>query len=225
MARTAPDINDESRASSGLHHQELPELTSAIGSRLPTFHRIALRQLNNVADAEDSVQDALLAAWTHARQFRGQAQLSTWLTSIVINSARMKLRGRQRRMRRQVTGPQDARDEASFLESFTDLRPGPEEVYRHRELLQLLNRSLRRLSPAMRRTLQLHSVEGMSNRETAHLLEVPVSTVKTQLARARRKLREMMLVPLGRQACESRGPREGRDVQDWRPAEQELARQ
>ena len=50
--------------------------------------------LGNIADAEDVVQDAFLSAFTHLDQFRGQAKMSTWLTAIVINAARMKLRQR-----------------------------------------------------------------------------------------------------------------------------------
>jgi RNA polymerase sigma-70 factor (ECF subfamily) len=52
--------------------------------------------LGNVADAEDAVQDALLAAYTHLDQFKGQSKMSTWLSAIVHNSARMQLRGRLR---------------------------------------------------------------------------------------------------------------------------------
>jgi RNA polymerase sigma-70 factor, ECF subfamily len=190
MATTAPDINSARRSPVEPYHETLLELTSVIDRKLPVFNRIALRRLNNVADAEDAVQDALLAAYTHLRQFRSQAQLSTWLTSIVINSARMKLRGRQRRILFQQ-GEQE-HDESALSENLTDCRPNPEQVCRHRELSQLVDRSVRRLSPSMRRTLQLRTMQGLSTRETAHRLEVPIGTVKAQLARARRKLKEMM---------------------------------
>ena len=53
----------------------------------------SLGHLGNV-DADDAVQDALLPALTHVDQLKGRAQMSTWLTTIVINSARMKLRRR-----------------------------------------------------------------------------------------------------------------------------------
>jgi RNA polymerase sigma-70 factor (ECF subfamily) len=197
MATTASDINCVRNSVVEPYDERLLELTSIIGRRLPVFHRIALRRLNNVADAEDAVQDALLAAYTHVRQFRGQAQLSTWLTSIVINSARMKLRRRQGRMIMQLEGQEQEHGGSSFLKSVTDCRPDPEQVYRHRELSQLLDRSFRRLSPTMRRTFQLRTVQGLSIRETAHRLDVPVGTVKAQLARARRKLRETMKIRLG----------------------------
>lgn len=194
MATTATDINCAQRTMVEPYHERLLELTSIIGRRLPVFQRIALRRLNNVADAEDAVQDALLAAYTHVRQFRGQAQLSTWLTTIVINSARLKLRRRQVRMHIQLEGPEQEHDESPLSARLSDCRPDPEKVYRHRELSQLLDRSVCRLSPTMRRTFQLRTVQGLSIRETAHLMDVPVGTVKARLARARRKLKEMMQI-------------------------------
>src|ERR1700678_4797178 len=60
------------------------------------FCRSAFRYLGNAADAEDAVQDALLSAYKHLSEFRGQARISTWLSAIVINSARMQLRRRSR---------------------------------------------------------------------------------------------------------------------------------
>src|ERR1700720_2188824 len=62
----------------------------------PRFYRSAFRYLGNAADAEDAVQDAMLSAYKHLSQFRQQARISTWLTAIVINSARMQLRRRPR---------------------------------------------------------------------------------------------------------------------------------
>src|ERR1700680_1520443 len=64
----------------------------AISRYSSTLFRVALRRLRNIEDAEDAVQDALLSACKHIGQFEGRSQLSTWLTSIVTNTARMKLR-------------------------------------------------------------------------------------------------------------------------------------
>src|SRR5260221_10529813 len=72
------------------------EMQDVLARCLPSFYRKAYRHLGNAADAEDAVQDALLAAYKHIDQFRGQSQMSTWLTSIVINCARMHLRKRPR---------------------------------------------------------------------------------------------------------------------------------
>src|SRR5258707_192525 len=67
-----------------------------LSSGFPMFYRQAYRLLGNAADAEDAVQDALLAAYTHLDQFKGQSQMSSWLTSILLNCARMQLRRRRR---------------------------------------------------------------------------------------------------------------------------------
>ena len=56
------------------------------------LYQIALRVLGNREDAEDAVQEGLLAAYRNLPRFEGRAKFSTWLTRIVINSARMRLR-------------------------------------------------------------------------------------------------------------------------------------
>ena len=78
--------------------QEIQELTNIFAGRLPSLTRIAARLVGNAADAEDAIQDAFLSAYTHLDQFRGQAQMSSWLTTIVINAARMKVRARPRQV-------------------------------------------------------------------------------------------------------------------------------
>jgi DNA-directed RNA polymerase specialized sigma24 family protein len=70
------------------------KLQDVLSLRLPYFYRCAFRLLGNAADAEDAVQEALLAAYKHINQFRGQSQISTWLTTIVRNCALMQLRKR-----------------------------------------------------------------------------------------------------------------------------------
>ena len=81
------------------HHQSgVQELTNIFVDRWQSLYRIAMRQLENPADAEDAVQDAFLSAYTHLDHFKGQARMSTWLTTIAINSARMKLRRRPQKV-------------------------------------------------------------------------------------------------------------------------------
>lgn len=172
----------------GCYQRNIRELTDLIASHSPRFRRIALAHLGDVADAEDAVQDALLAALTHVDQFRGQAKMSTWLTAIVINSARMKLRRRFGRVYLALdeTNGQDF----TLAEMLSDTRPGPEEAYRKREIAEKLGQATSRLSPTLLRTFQLRDVYGLNIRETADLLGVPTGTVKARLARARMKLRK-----------------------------------
>src|ERR1700745_4391638 len=174
MAATSLQLSPEPTAGE-CYQSKVQELTHVITHHSPRFRRIALGHLSNVADAEDAVQDALLSALTHVHQFRGQAKMSTWLTTIVINSARMKLR-------RRVAWVQLALDETDgqrdlpLEDTVSDKRPGPEEAYREREIAETLARATSRLSPTLRTNFQLRDIDGLSIRENANPLGGPNGT-------------------------------------------------
>ncbi len=172
------------------------ELRNVLSQRLPSFYRSAYRLLGNAADAEDAVQDALLAAYKHLDQFRGQAQMSTWLTAIVCNSARMRLRCRPAQIHIPLDEPVGEDQTLSISERLADRGPNPEDQYRNHELNTHLTRLTTKLSPALRKTFKLREMDGFSTRETADILGVPAGTVKAQLARARARLRQLMLPAL-----------------------------
>jgi len=185
MAATALQLSPEPIAVE-CYQRRMQELTDVIITHSPRFRRIALGHLSSAADAEDAVQDALLSALTHVDQFKGRAKMSTWLTTIVINSARMKLRRRLSPVQialEETVGEQNV----SVADMVSDTRPDPEEVYRKREIAETLADATSRLSPTLRRTFQLRAVEGFSIRETAHLLRVPDGTVKARLVCGSRK--------------------------------------
>jgi RNA polymerase sigma-70 factor, ECF subfamily len=168
------------------------ELQNVLSRRLPSFYKIAYRLLGNAADAEDAVQDALLAAHKHLGQFRGQSQMSTWLTAIVRNCARMQLRKRPRQIHVALDERIGEEQGYSVLERLADGGPNPEDECRNSELNARVRTFAAQLSPTLRRTFQLRDMDGLSISETAHILGVPSGTVKAQLARARAKLKDAM---------------------------------
>ena len=168
------------------------QLEQILASGLPSLYRRAYRILGNAADAEDAVQDALLAAYTHLHQFRGQAQISTWLTTIVLNCARLQIRRRLRHVQVSLDECTTDLQPVSGSERLADHRPNPEDECRESELSARLTHLHRQLSPTLRRTFQLRDVDGLSIRETARILGVPTGTVKAQSARARKRLKELM---------------------------------
>jgi DNA-directed RNA polymerase specialized sigma24 family protein len=87
-------ITGQREAPTDLLRENAPGL-DVVSRYLPMFYKRAFWYLGNAADAEDAVQDALLSACKHWEQFRGHAQLSTWLAAIVINASRMQLRRRR----------------------------------------------------------------------------------------------------------------------------------
>jgi len=163
-----------------------------LSSGLPSLYRGAYRLLGNAADAEDAVQDALLAAYTHLDQFRGQSEMSTWLRAIVHNSARMQLRRRLRHVQIPLDEPIGEAAEYRASQRLADRQPTPEDEYRNTELSRRLTHFQSQLTPALRKAFQLRDIDGLSIREAARLLGVPLGTVKAQSARARKKLRQLM---------------------------------
>jgi RNA polymerase sigma-70 factor, ECF subfamily len=169
------------------------QFDTALSQSLPVFRRMALRKLHNPADAEDAVQDALLAAYTHLDQFTGGARMSTWLTTIVINCARMQLRARSRHIHFSLDEPIGDEEEYSVADQLADSSPTPEEESRSSELHEHVTRLLKQLSPPLRRAFHLRDLQGLATREAALMLGVPEGTVKAQLARARAQLRKLMM--------------------------------
>jgi len=168
------------------------ELQEVLALRLPYFYRCAFRLVGNAADAEDAVQEALLAAYKHIDQFRGQSQMSTWLTTIVRNCARMQLRKRPPQIHMPLDEQIGEEHECSVSERLADPRPSPEDECRNSELVAHLSQCTAQLSPSLRRTFQLRVVDGLSIFETAQVLRLPQGTVKAQLARARTQLARYM---------------------------------
>jgi len=180
------------------------ELHDDLAGRLPSLHRSAYRLLGNTADAEDAVQDALLSACKHLDQFRGESQISTWLTAIVFNSARMRLRHRRRHVHVPLDEQIGEGQQYSVSERLAGTGPNPEEEYRNSELTGHIRQLMTHLSPTLRTTLQHRDIDGLSIRETAEILGIPAGTVKAQSARARKKLKQLMQRALQPRLCRRR---------------------
>jgi len=174
------------------HQRAVLEMKEVLSHRLPYFYRCALRVLGNAADAEDAVQEALLAAYRHIDQFRGQSQMTTWLTTIVRNCALMQLRKRARQVYLPLDEQTEGEEKYIVWERLADTRPNPEEEYRSLELGACLQQCAVWLSPTLRRTFHLRILMGLSIFETAQILGLPQGTVKAQLARARAKIARHM---------------------------------
>jgi RNA polymerase sigma-70 factor (ECF subfamily) len=151
--------------------------------------RTARAIVRDDGEAEDVVQAGYVRAFTHLDSFRGEAQLSTWLTRIVLNEAL----GRVRR-RRPTTGLEQVeleQDLSAQIIQFPLLQnhPDPETAMSRQEIRELLEQAVDALPEAFRAVFVLRDVEGLSADETAVQLEIRPETVNTRLFRARRLLR------------------------------------
>jgi len=160
--------------------------------------RVARAILKDDAEAEDALQDAYLEVYRHIADFRGDSQLGTWLTRIVINTALMRLR-RQKRDR--VVVPfgdrqQDAQDQdGSDLED-RKMESPPAATLRA-ELRRILERRIDELPIAFRTVFVMREVEDMSVQEAAECLAITPATVRTRLFRARALLRQSLEQDIG----------------------------
>lgn len=170
-------------------HEE--SLKAAITNYMPRLYGVAFRTLRNPEDAEDALQDALLSAFKNLSRFKGDAKITTWLTAIVLNSARMMIR--RRVTRRAVSLNQISENQPVSIENLlVDDAPGPEELYTQVELREKLERVSKRLSPRMRTAFKLVVLKGLSTQAAARALGVSTGTLKTRLFHARRQVSEIL---------------------------------
>jgi RNA polymerase sigma-70 factor, ECF subfamily len=154
--------------------------------------RIARAILRDAAEAEDALQDAYLDAYRHIRDFRGGAQLGTWLTRVVINHALMRLR-KQKRDRVVVhIGGRDASGNQTNADVADEKTESPPHAALRGEIRRMLERRIDELPVAFRTVFIMREVEDMTVQETAECLSIPEATVRTRLFRARALLREAL---------------------------------
>ena len=147
---------------------------------IPSLRRYARSLLREPAAADDLVQDCLERVISHWHQRRADGEARTWVFTILHHLAMNRLRQAKRRG---WHGPIEDTDESVFA------RPAAQEDgLRHRDLLK----GLEALAEEQRSVLLLVSVEGLSYAEVAKVLDIPVGTVMSRLARARQKLLLLM---------------------------------
>lgn len=151
----------------------------------------ALAILRNEADAEDTVQEAMLKALANIQQFRAEARFSTWLIQITVNESLMRRRRERTRMTEAI---EDNRDEEGEYtpRDFADWREIPSEVLARKEVRQKLSEALASLDQKYREVFVLRDVEQLNIQETAEALGISVASVKTRLLRARLMLRDLL---------------------------------
>jgi len=155
--------------------------------------RVARAILKDDSDAEDVLQDAYIDAYRHIQDFRGDSQVGTWLTRIVINQALMRLRKEKRRSVivpfRSVRTSDAERPEANVADETTE---SPSSRVLRAEIRRILERRIDELPLSFRTVFVMREVEEMSVQETAECLGISPATVRTRLFRARALLRESL---------------------------------
>jgi RNA polymerase sigma-70 factor (ECF subfamily) len=156
------------------------ELYRAHAGRL---YSLIFRMAGSVSEAEDILQEVFLTAHRKLGSFRGDSTLGTWLYRMAVNQCLDVLRGRQARMARSTA----SLDEEGADEPMAAAPLVPTAVSRID-----LDRAIERLPPGCRAAFVLHDVEGFEHHEVAAMLGVSVGTSKSQVHKARMKLRKLL---------------------------------
>jgi RNA polymerase sigma-70 factor (TIGR02960 family) len=160
------------------------------------------RLLGSVQDAEDVLQETLLAAWRGLDRFEGRASLRAWLYRIATNRCRNALRDAGRRQPAPPLPPFEPPEPTrwsepswlqpypdAWLEGIPDAAAGPEARYQLREAVELaFVAGLQRLPPRQRAALVLRDVLGFDTAQAAVMLDSSEASVKAALQRAREAL-------------------------------------
>lgn len=155
------------------------------------IYRLARRMTETDEDAEDVLQEAFIKAYRSLSGFRGRSKFSTWLYRITVNLALMKLR--RKRFNAVSLDEPVTTTEGTMPRDIEDTALDPLEKLVEQENVDVLDDAIADLAPGYRAVFVLRHVEGFSTEETANILKISVSAVKSRLHRTRNLLREKLL--------------------------------
>jgi RNA polymerase sigma-70 factor (ECF subfamily) len=168
-------------------HGDLDAFNELVLQYQDLMHRIALRIVRDECIAEDAVQEAMIHAFRHIKSFRG-GNFKSWLARVTVNAVYDELRRGKRHNGIPLEVYTSEGDEIESPEWMRDPESGPEDRAEQSELQRALHSCIRSLVPDYRLMVILVDMEGMSYEEAAHIANVPVGTVKSRLARARKQI-------------------------------------
>ena len=172
--------------------QELVE-QARVGSQ-PAFRQLVLRyevmvrstiqgMIGPQPQVDDIAQEVFVRFYLSLDQFRGDAALSTYLVRIAINLSLNEIKRRLRALEKTSFPGEDG------FRQLVDLQSKQLDSF---DLKDLLQQAIQRLVPEMRSVVVLRLIDGYSVEETAKILDVPMGTVASRLARSQKKLQEWL---------------------------------
>lgn len=156
--------------------------TEEMEQHRPAVTRYIRYLIRDSGEAEDLVQEAFLRAHRQRSTLRDPAALASWLNQIATHVSIDRMRQRARTLQQQVDTP------VEDLPIADRNRPSPFTIVQQTEMSECVQRYIADLSDAYKAVLLLHDADGLTADEIAHLLQLPLTTVKMRLHRARRQI-------------------------------------
>ena len=177
----------------GGNPEEFSRLVNMYSSKI---YRLAIKMLNQQQDAEDVLQETFIKAYRGLKSFDGRSKLSTWLFRIATNEALMILR-RKHPDFLSIDESLETEEGEQEPVQIVDWCCLPENEFLSEETRKLLDAAVQTLPESLRVVFLLRDINDLSTHETAEVLGLSDTAVKTRLSRARLRLREELSVYFG----------------------------
>lgn len=156
------------------------------------LYRLARASLRDDAEAKDALQEAYLCAFRSLAQFRGEAALGTWLSRLVLNECRARLRRSSRRQKIIPMISTELNMEAVAEVAETGESQTPDRLLARAQMRTVLERKVSELPEIFRVVFVLRSIEELTIEEISATLDIPPETVRSRHFRAKGMLRESL---------------------------------
>ncbi|MFQ6043279.1 MAG: RNA polymerase sigma factor [Candidatus Poribacteria bacterium] len=152
------------------------------------IYNLAYRMLKNVEDAKDAAQEIFLKVFASLNGFRGESGFATWLYRIATNECINRLK-RPRFLSLEELRREYENEKLVEPPQLIDASALPEELAERSEIQQMVHKAMDALPDHYRLVITLRHLQGLSYKEIAEILDLPVGTVKTYLFRAKKTLK------------------------------------
>jgi RNA polymerase sigma-70 factor (ECF subfamily) len=173
--------------------EEFSRLVDAYSNNI---YSLAIKMLNQQQDAEDVLQETFIKAYRGLKSFDGRSKLSTWLFRIATNEALMVIRRKQPQFV-SIEEPIDSDESEQEPLQIVDWCCLPEKELLSEESRERLDEAVQNLPEKLKVVFLLRDINDLSTHETAEVLNLTDTAVKTRLSRARLRLREELSTYFG----------------------------
>jgi RNA polymerase sigma-70 factor (ECF subfamily) len=201
MNGTENKVETEGFSLEALHTGDPKEFSRLVDAYSSKIYHLALKMLSQQEDAEDVLQETFLKAYRGIKSFDGRSKISTWLFRIATNEALMVIRRKHPEVI-SIDEPIETEESEQEPVQIVDWCCLPENELLSEESKEKLDEAVQKLPQRLRVVFILRDINDLSTHETAEVLGLSDTAVKTRLSRARLRLREELSAYFGERTNE-----------------------
>jgi RNA polymerase sigma-70 factor, ECF subfamily len=189
--RTSPPPDQDQAAIAACQQGDKEAFAILVNNYQKQMFNLAFRMIGSYDDAAEVVQDAFASAFKNIHRYKGSAKFTTWLTRIVINSSKNRIKKLVVEKHKNPVSLDECRHtgdgEIRFDPAADD--PSAQEIMERKQIQQQVQWCIGRIEDGFRDVLVLKEIQGFSYAEIGATLKIPQGTVKSKLYRARDSLK------------------------------------